>query len=251
MKIKILSPKYGEKEIYIDSEDYALIKGYNWSISYVRGNWYAVANSGGKQIKMHRMILNEVNPDVKVDHINGNGLDNRRVNLRRATIAENTRNTGPNNRNSAGYKGVYQYTKGKNTGKFTASLKVDGKKVHGGYFYSAIEAAEKYNELAKEYHKEFGYINFINEVELMKAKAIVRPKKKRMYKEQDTLKTGFFGVVLAKDRVNKPFKVQIKANGTQIFIGTFKTAIDAARAYNNAAIKYFGESAHLNKIPNE
>lgn len=251
MELILKSPKYGEKKILFDDEDHLLIEKYHWNIAYVRGNWYAVANVKGKQIKMHRLVLHETNPLIKVDHQNNYGLDNRKANLRRATVAQNTRNTGPNKLNRTGYKGVYEYAKGSNKGRFTACLKINGVKMHGGYFNTAIEAAEKYNELAKAHHVEFAFINKIDEEELIKAKLSPKGRRSRTPKMQNELKVGFHGITRVSGSRKRPFRVQMKIDGKSTVIGYFENAIDAAKAYNEALIKHGGDLRMLNKIPNE
>lgn len=112
MELVITSPKYGEKIVLVDPEDFKMVSQLRWSISYVRGNWYAVhtkyADGKYSQIKLHRFVMRETDPNIKIDHRNQNGLDNRKHNLRRATIRQNTRNTGLTVRNKSGYKGGIQ-----------------------------------------------------------------------------------------------------------------------------------------------
>ncbi len=166
MELIIESKKYGRKSVIIDDEDFDLINKYHWCISYVRGAFYcttAFTIDGKKyQKKMHRVIMGVDDPSIHIDHRSIDGLDNRRCNLRVATIAQNTRDVGPNSKNTTGYKGVYMYKEGhKNAGKFTAVLRFNGKKIFGGYFKTAEDAAIKYNEMALKYHEEFGYQNKI------------------------------------------------------------------------------------------
>lgn len=166
MDIIVDSPKYGKKTILINDEDYNLIKDYTWRVNFVRGNFYAITTicrTGQKPqtIKMHRLILGLTDPKTFVDHKDSDGLNNRRDNIRIATLAQNTRNTGANSRNTTGFKGVYMYKNGHpSSGLFTATLRCKDKKYHGGYFKTAIDAAKKYDELAKIYHGEFAYLNF-------------------------------------------------------------------------------------------
>lgn len=166
MRIRINSPKYGIKYVIIDDNDYDKIKGYTWRVNFVRGKFYAlttVCRTGKKPltIKMHRLILNLHNkPTPHIDHKNENGLDNRRRNMRKASIPQNSRNVGPTSRSVTGYKGVSLYTKGPQAGKFVVRLRFYNKTYFGGYFKSAKVAAEKYDQLAKKYHGRFAYQNF-------------------------------------------------------------------------------------------
>lgn len=165
MELKLVSPKYGEKIVLIDDEDFPKVKNMHWSISFVRGNWYAIhgfmENGKRKQIKMHRLIMQESNISIKIDHKNHNGLDNRKINLRKATIRENTRNTGLTIRNKTGYKGVFNYTCDNGDKVFVVRIRTDNGKVFGGYFKKAEEAAKKYNEMALRFHGEFAFLNKI------------------------------------------------------------------------------------------
>jgi hypothetical protein len=93
---------------------------------------------------------------MKVDHINGDGLDNQRCNLRLATHSENLRNRGYTKKNTSRYKGVTWYKPYK---KWRAQIKTDHKMKNLGYFDIPEEAAEAYNEAAKKYHGSFAWLN--------------------------------------------------------------------------------------------
>jgi hypothetical protein len=93
-----------------------------------------------------------------VDHINHNGLDNRKANLRFATRAENNRNVRCLKKNkSSRYRGVYHDKKYK---KWRAHISVNNKKRHLGYFKDEKEAARAYDNAARKYYKEFAILNF-------------------------------------------------------------------------------------------
>ena len=116
---------------------------------------YARAWISGKTVLLHRLILNE--PDSRIDHINGDGLDCRRSNMRPATNSQNLRNRGPNRGNTSGYKGVcWQQAEQ----KFAARIWVDGKIIHLGYFTDPIDAAHVYDGAACRLHGEFAWLNF-------------------------------------------------------------------------------------------
>lgn len=153
--ILIISKKYGPKECFIDDEDYDKIKDFIWCVGPNRGTFYAmsrliVGNNKYKTIRMHQLLLD----GKPIDHVDGNGLNNQKSNLRSATHQQNNFNVGITKRNKTGYKGVY-----KSVYSFVATIRVNGKLIHGGSFKNAIDAAKKYNELAKEYHGKFAWLN--------------------------------------------------------------------------------------------
>ena len=93
-----------------------------------------------------------------VDHINHNGLDNRKVNLRLATHAENIRNARrPKINKSSKYRGVCY---SKHNKKWRATILVNHKKKHLGYFRDEKEAGKAYDKAAKLYYKDFAILNF-------------------------------------------------------------------------------------------
>jgi len=106
---------------------------------------------------MHREIIN-VEEGKVVDHINHNGLDNRKVNLRPATIAQNGWNRKPKTKNcSSKYKGVWW---DKQLKKYRAQIWFNGNRLHLGYFKNQIDAAKAYDKAAKKYHGQFASPNF-------------------------------------------------------------------------------------------
>ncbi len=102
---------------------------------------------------MHRAILSIVDPSIKIDHVNGNGLDNRKHNLRICSVQQNGANRAANRNNSLGIKGVHR-TK---YGKFRAIIKVNWRQVHLGNFSTKEEAHAAYVEAAKKYFGEFAH----------------------------------------------------------------------------------------------
>jgi hypothetical protein len=97
-------------------------------------------------------------PHLLVDHRNNNSLDNRRANLRLATHAENCYNRPKiRTKTSSRYIGVYFE---KSTGKWTAKIRVNGKRLWLGRFNSELEAALAYDAAARKYHGEFARTNF-------------------------------------------------------------------------------------------
>lgn len=140
------------KTAVIDAADVCLVEGFNWR--HKAG--YAVTtarSSDGKRciVRMHRVIA-QTPSDFETDHINGDKLDNRRENLRRATRSENMRNTGIQINNTSGYKGV---TWSKARSKWRAKIGLHGKRIHLGYHESQDAANQSYIDAATRLHGEF------------------------------------------------------------------------------------------------
>jgi hypothetical protein len=106
---------------------------------------------------MHRLILNPPAGFV-TDHINGNRLDNRRINLRIATHRQNCQNQRPKGLHSQ-YIGVTKIRQGK-WERWMAQIRHDGIRIHLGYFTDEIEAARAYDQAALAHHGEFASLNF-------------------------------------------------------------------------------------------
>lgn len=144
----------------VDDCDYELVSKYTWKAKRDKSNIYAIAAVwvDGKRttIRMLRVIL-ATQPSATVDHINGNGLDNRRDNLRLCSHSENNRNRQKRGKFTSMYKGVHLPT-GRN--RWDASIKVDGKTMRLGSFVSEIDAAKAYDMAAREYYGEFARTNF-------------------------------------------------------------------------------------------
>lgn len=138
-----------------DEESSDIIKSHTWKLT---SDLYAVTNimvyGKRKSVRCHRLLMDIWNPDVIVDHKNGDTLDNRLENLRTASITENGRNKSIIN-NKHGYKGITL-----KRGKFIAGLKFEGKTLKRGYFDTAIDAARHYDSMALHYYKEFACLNF-------------------------------------------------------------------------------------------
>ena len=94
----------------VDDGDYKHLSQWKWS--YMKSdrteNEYATRSANGATIRMHRVILN-VPPNLQVDHINHNGLDNQRRNLRIVTAFQNAQNARRRKDNLSGYKGVFYF----------------------------------------------------------------------------------------------------------------------------------------------
>lgn len=144
----------------IDNEDSDLSE-FKWHSHSDGYRFYAVRNrhteSRRTTQQLHRVILERIlNRSLAkgefVDHINGNGLDNRRCNLRLANNAENCRNKRRDTRNSSGYKGVGF---SKSSHKWRARIMVNNKSIWLGLFNTPEEAHKAYCEAAIHYFGDF------------------------------------------------------------------------------------------------
>lgn len=143
--------------IYYDEEDHLLLSRYTWCVVERHGNFYAWARdrvAGGSNVYMHRLLIPNT---VTVDHANGDGLDNRRSNIRPATYSQNNINRPPK---TGKLKGIT----GPRHGRYGAQMYLDGKSVWIGTYPTAREAARAYDEAVFALHGEYAYLNFPDEV---------------------------------------------------------------------------------------
>lgn len=140
-----------------DAEDRQFLERFKWHIKKDKKTSYVYTNVkiGGKQtsLSMHRLICGLVASEI--DHINRDGLDNRKENLRFCSSKQNQCNRV--RQNSHGYRGVYLP---KNSSNFAFQIQFDGKKYQKSGFATAEAAARAYDEKSKEVHGEFGIRNF-------------------------------------------------------------------------------------------
>lgn len=138
-----------------DGEDLELVRSYRWYMS----NGYPVTRSnGGKYRKLTRLMFGIADePDMDVDHIDGDPGNERRSNLRLSGHRKNMWNTKLRKGNKSGYKGV-SFDSEKQ--KFQAQI-VENKNYHFlGYYHNPEEAARAYDEAARLYFGEFACVNF-------------------------------------------------------------------------------------------
>ena len=138
----------------VDSDDHKEISARTWRRSK-DGYAEAISSVNGRIIRafMHRLI-NNTPDDLLTDHINGDRLDNRKINLRSCTIHENARNRCPDRQSLSKYKGV---TRSKRSRKWQVQIV----KKYVGVFATEEAAAEAYNEQAKKLFGQFAYLNSI------------------------------------------------------------------------------------------
>lgn len=141
----------------VDDDDYPIVSQYKWTYD----NGYAVrkttlATGKYKKISLHR-FLTSAQPKQMVDHANGNGLDNRRCNLRLCTGSQNNANRRVLRPSSSPYRGV---RKASNVERWEAAIGHNYRFIHLGSFLTQEEAARAYDAKAIELYGEFASTNF-------------------------------------------------------------------------------------------
>lgn len=145
------------KTAIIDAGDVPLVAPYRWAARKGKGTWYVMARMRDPDgrvwaLPLHRLLLNP--PDgLVVDHINTDGLDNRRANLRLATVAQNNLNSRVRKDCVSGLKGAFFDSR---QNRYYSRIKTDEGAKWLGYFNTAEEAAEAYAKASVRYHGEFG-----------------------------------------------------------------------------------------------
>lgn len=153
------------KVALVDAADYDELMQWKWYAVTNHRNWYAERNIYGVNGKHTKTRMHNVLMGIKgVDHINGNGLDNRRSNLRLATNQQNAFNKRHYGRGSSVYKGVYRR---KDTNKWAARIMFNAKNINLGCFCDEVEAAMAYDAKARELFGEFALVNFPSARELV------------------------------------------------------------------------------------
>ncbi|MCD4831544.1 MAG: hypothetical protein K8R02_07025 [Anaerohalosphaeraceae bacterium] len=160
MRLKLNKGRYA----IVDYDDWKALKKFNWRLRkspttlYAERTAYTVTNRQ-RNIALHRQIMN-ASKGIFIDHINHNGLDNRKTNLRPATPAQNAWNRKQSNANwksSSKYRGVKWHRK---SAKWSAQIGFNNKRKHLGYFVNEIEAAKAYDIAARKHHGNFATLNF-------------------------------------------------------------------------------------------
>ena len=155
----------------VDDEDFEFLSRYKWRVHHDESRMYVKCKINGKSVSMHILLLGKKDGLV-IDHMDGNGLNNQRSNLRFCTTRENNLNSSS--------KGVCKYigvspniTKNNNFSKklnkfvitgisisWRARLTIGNKNTCIGCFKTPEEAAVAYDKMAKIHYGEFARLNF-------------------------------------------------------------------------------------------
>ena len=145
----------------VDDQDYERVVNFGkWHAlksgrRFYAARAYKVAPKNQKLLLMHRFILADIQSGFDADHIDGDGLNNQRSNLRVATRSQNRANVRIPANNTSGRKGVWFHA----NGKWSASIKVNQRRVHLGRYKTLQEAASAYDKAAVKYFGPFAKTN--------------------------------------------------------------------------------------------
>jgi hypothetical protein len=159
MREVFVSPDY---VAFVDDADYEVVAAHKWfSVRHRHGGretiyayTHAKPKGSAPNFSMHSMLV------PHADHINHDGLDNQRHNLRAASSSQNHMNMRKTvSPTSSQYKGVCWHKKAQ---KWVASIKINHKAKHLGLFIEEVHAAEAYDQAAIQLFGEFACLNFPN-----------------------------------------------------------------------------------------
>lgn len=136
----------------IDLDDVDKVKNIKWHRSDLQRSTYYCLSNDPEWKRIHRLIMGVTDKNIVVDHINHNGLDNRKSNLRICTSGQNTCNCLTSKNNKSGHKGVYWSKERK---KWCAQISINNKTKGLGRYDTIEEAIEACEKAAKEYYGEF------------------------------------------------------------------------------------------------
>lgn len=155
----------------VDDADFEVVKQYKWYVAKNSTTPYAIAEipctecGHKKTTGLHRFLL-KPKAKEKIDHIDGNGLNNQRSNLRIATMSQNIANSRLRKDNTSGYKGVTWFSGSKHPNGawkrkpgWSVRVSLNGKRIQVGYYQDKEDAAKAYNDAAIKYHGEFAKLN--------------------------------------------------------------------------------------------
>jgi hypothetical protein len=170
--INISNRKPCDKKIQVDEEDYESCSHHKWFYTKSHGGktWYVTRNVGTapnmRTVYLHRYLmgLKENNNGFIVDHVDGDTLNNQKLNLRICTKSENNRNRVKRKDCTSGFKGVF-YIKDRSGRKnlkkrWFSSITFEKKKYYLGTHLTKEGAAKAYDRAAKKYYGGFAKLNF-------------------------------------------------------------------------------------------
>jgi hypothetical protein len=143
---------------FVDDDDFEELNRFKWCAAKSGNTFYAYRKvSHYITLRMHRQILDLTDPKIFTDHIDGNGLNNQKENLRICTNQQNQMNSRKHKDGSSQYKGVYF---DKRRQSWTTQIQINGKSIRLGRFKTEKEAAVSYDRAAEKVYGKFAKLNF-------------------------------------------------------------------------------------------
>lgn len=227
----------------VDDADYPTLSQFKW---YCTSDSYAARTVRKKTIAMHRLITG-AQPGQLVDHRDGNRLNNTRANLRLVTPGQNQHNRRRNHNSTSGYKGVTRFRD-----RWQARIRVDGRRIHLGYYDNPRQAASIYDAAARHFFGHYAHTNAPKDVvtqpkDEAQLRAVLRgDRPKRPSKPRQPAipqaRSQFRGVYWERGR----WRACIVVEGRKRHLGYFRDERRAAQAYDDAARELRGANARLN-----
>jgi len=212
----------------IDDDDYELVRHYRWRVKKGRNTHYAltsIQNSNKKDstMFMHRLIL-QLSPEdeQQCDHIDGDGLNNQKKNLRIVTCQQNHFNRQSHSNTSSRFKGVSWH---KSRNKYEAKIYVNKRNISLGQFDDETQAARMYDRVAIAERGEFARTNFPAQ-DYVNQKL---PPAIQFLEQRKQAQSSTFQGVYWQDNAQK-WRAQIYVDNKRIYLGLFKKEKDAAEA---------------------
>lgn len=144
-------------QVQFDDADAELVLAYTWWLQPPRGRaktYYCYTQRDKKNLTMHNLIIGPPPHGLMIDHINRDGLDNRRSNLRFATRSQNNANRSAP-LSASKFRGVRKHGR-----KYRAEISVSSRKSYSKLYATAEEAARAFDEMATAAYGEFAVLNF-------------------------------------------------------------------------------------------
>jgi hypothetical protein len=217
----------------IDEQDFDKINQYKWNSAYLGKSKtpYATSSHFGKTVYMHRLVMNAEFGQT-VDHIDGNGLNNSRNNLRFVTPSQNLLNTSKRSDNTSGHKGISWCP---DREKYQVYVNIDRKRKSLGRYRTLEEAIYVRDRAVKEHYGEFARENtsLPEEAKIQPYKSLPRT----LRRTGGNNSSGKTGVTKFKGK----WRATITVDGRVKHIGTFTDLDLAIAAREKAEREYFPE----------
>lgn len=239
-------PRIKYNKISLTQGKIALVSPCDYHRIVDSGPWHFVDGyaRSTKHGRMHRFIL-ECPDNMLTDHVHHDTIDNRRENIRICTPQQNNMNMRGKRNSSSVFKGVSIVH---STNKWTAAIKVDGSVRRLGSFDDERNAAFVYDIYARRFYGEFAYLNFpdvsFEDNPMKDHKVLTQQQAQRKAKPKESSTSRFKGVHFCTPSAK--WRSKIGMDGSEKHLGYFHCEIQAAKAYDDAAKKYFGEGCYLN-----